>query len=233
MEMSNQGWGKIVIGVTMYEMIPAVFLQCWTRTITQAMRDGDRLAWPSAFTYVHLARNVVAQMFMQQTDCDSLLFIDSDMTWEPGDVDRLRDNEANWEYDVVSALCTSKRWPPRPIVPRRLEVDDLTLEVYGGTRYQDFLDFEVGEVVPTDGCGMAFTLIRRRVFEAMLHPAGPEWTNWFELPKRTLEDTFFCDWAIGLGFRCAVDTSVQVGHLGYNSMGWWSYELWQRVKHEA
>ena len=65
--------------------------------------------------------------------------------------------------------------------------------------------------MPTDGCGMAFTLIRRQVFEAMLHPAGPEWTNWFEMPKRTLEDSFFCDRAIGLGFRCTVDISVQVG----------------------
>lgn len=225
-----KNWGSLCIASTFYEWIPALFLQCWTNTIIEAMRDGDRLAWPSAFAHTHTARNVVARIFYESTECESLFFVDSDMHWQPSDVDRLRDNADNFGYDIISALATTKRWPPRPIVPRQMETDEFTREIWGGSRYKDFLDFELGEVVPTDGCGMAFTLIRRKVFEAMLHEAGPEYTDWFQMPKRTMEDAFFCDRAMELGFKCAVDTSVRVGHLGYNPMGWWSYELWQKVK---
>lgn len=223
------GWGKVLIGTTFYDHCPSLFVHCWTRLITQGMRDGDRLAWPNAFTYVHWARNIVVQMLLEQTDCDSLLFVDSDMTFEPGDLDRLRDNCDNWDYDIVSALATGKRWPPKPIVPRRVELDGPEVRAFG-THYEHFTDFEVGRIVPTDGCGMAFTLVRRRVFEAMLAEDGPKYTMWFEMPKRMGEDTYFCEKAIGLGFKCAVDTSVRIGHLGYNPVGWWTYELWQKVK---
>jgi len=88
-----------------------------------------------------------------------------------------------------------------------------------------------GKVVPTDGCGMAFTLIRRQVFEAMLHPAGPEWTNWFELPKN-VRGLLLLRSSYRAGLQVHGGHLGAGGHLGYDLMGWWSYELYQRLQRE-
>jgi hypothetical protein len=141
--------------------------------------------------------------------------LDDDMTFGRRDLDNLRGKAANQSYDIVSGLCTTRRFPPRSLVMRLLEEQPpAPLSLHGDFHF-DYEDFEVGETIRVDTTGLAFTLIRRRVFEAMIGEDGIDYAYFFKYGRgRETEDIPFCRAARALGFSIAVDTDVQPGHIG-------------------
>ena len=195
----SDGWGKLYLCTSFYTFVYARCAGCFIKLADAAVRWGEQLYFPDEFCYAHMSKNRLVRSFLQ-TDCDSLLHIDSDMIFTPDDVFRLRYNKANYEYDIVSALAVTNDWQPAPSLWVR------------GERWQSEWPSELGPVVERDVVGTYFTLIRRHVFEQLPDP-------WFQMPGEVGEDVFFSRAARGQGFRLAVDTSVEVLHMRPWPMG--------------
>jgi hypothetical protein len=163
---------------------------------------------------VSRARNLLAQDLLDST-CDYLLFIDSDINFEPEDIFRLM----AWGSDPKKGIVAA--------VPRTRSTD----KVYIAT-----LDHDENNDLTMNGMGLvrakrvatAFMLVRREVFET-LNEAHPEWRYFDARCDRTVpcifdfmltdegyvgEDFLFCDRAREHGFEVWVDPTITLGHMG-------------------
>ena len=159
---------------------------------------------------IHYNRNVIAQLFIG----DYLLFIDSDMAWVPGDIQKL----VEADKDIAVGLCFNRTAPPSPVVlPLSGKINS----------YEDLpkTPFEAW----SSGCG--FMLIKRVVLETFfskkIWPFDPlllstleeslsaGYGNSLEFPSDLyFEDHSFCYKARVLGFEIWCVPSASIGHIG-------------------
>lgn len=126
-----------------------------------------------------------------------LLFIDDDMVFAPGVIDKLL---ARKEY-FVSGLCTVRSLPAKPALYMKRKDDSGLYDNVANPK----------GLMTVDGVGMAFTLIDTTVFKRMKKP-------YFAMPPRGEdvlgEDLYFCEKAKELGIDIKVDCDVVIGHIG-------------------
>ena len=163
---------------------------------------------------VSRARNLLVKD-MLESDCDYLIFIDSDINFEPEDILRLM----AWASDPRKGIVAA--------VPRTRSEDKV---------YIANLDYDEQGELTMNGMGLvraervatAFMMVRREVFVTM-EAAHPDWKYYDKRSDRVLpclfdfklteegyigEDFLFCDRARELGFEVWVDPSVTLGHMG-------------------
>ena len=163
---------------------------------------------------VSRARNLLAKD-MLESKCDFLLFIDSDINFEPDDIFRLM----AWGTDPKKGIVAA--------VPRTRNES----KVYIAT-----LDYDNNGDLTMNGMGLvrakrvatAFMLVRREVFET-LEKKHPERAYYDAKTDRTLscmfdfqladegyigEDFLFCDRVRSHGFEVWIDPSITLGHMG-------------------
>ena len=126
---------------------------------------------------------------------ESLLFIDSDMEFQPDLYRRLLAVDA----DIVCALFWQRRVPSFPTITVRGKAKD-------GTDVLETI-LPTGRVENVDACGMAATLIRKKVLDWCDYPA-------FQHLGAMSEDFVFCLKARDAGFSIKCDTSLKVAHRG-------------------
>lgn len=149
---------------------------------------------------VAVARNLIAERFMQETNASHLLFWDDDVLVPPDSLMRLLDDDA----PIVSGFYTSRQAPAQPIAYRRAAKK--------GHHYQPVMPVNPGKFL-VDGCGAGFLLIRRDVFAKLRRP-------WFQFVcgrakgSNVSEDFYFCEKAIKAGYQIIVDSRVSCGHVG-------------------
>lgn len=163
---------------------------------------------------VSRARNLLAQDLLD-SKCDFLLFIDSDINFEPDHIFRLM----AWGSDPKKGIVAA--------VPRTRSENK---------NYIATLDYDEDGQLTMNGMGLvrakrvatAFMLVRREVFETMVK-AHPDWRYYDARSDRVLpclfdfqlteegymgEDFLFCDRARELGFEVWVDPTITLGHMG-------------------
>jgi len=149
---------------------------------------------------------------------DWILFIDSDMTWQAGDIETLIETREKWDLDMVGGLCFQRSEPYQPTLYKYAPDDP---DAY--TFLEKWGDDTALEV---DATGMAFCLIHNRVFDRITQQQGgfefPDYEDrqkhipitFFRWEDRWGEDFRFCREAKASGSRIFVDTSVKPGHVG-------------------
>lgn len=163
---------------------------------------------------VSRARNLLTQD-MLESNCTDLIFIDSDINFEPQDVLRLM----AWTSDPKKGIVAG--------VPRVRSVDKT---------YITTLDYDADGQLTMNGMGLvraervatAFMMVRRDVFTTMVD-AHPDWKYYDKRSDRTVpalfdfklteegymgEDFLFCDRARELGFEVWIDPTISLGHMG-------------------
>lgn len=163
---------------------------------------------------VSRARNLLAQD-MLDSECDYLLFIDSDINFEPEDILRLMAWGADPRKGIVAAV-------PRTRSENKVYIADLDYDE-NGELTMNGMGLVRGKRVAT-----AFMLVRREVF-VTLSEANPQWSYYDKRSDRTLsamfdflvteegymgEDFLFCDRAREHGFEVWIDPSIALGHMG-------------------
>ena len=186
---------KLLIGIPNYrDSVTGRFLDCFARLAVHAGRTfapGELQYMRVGITFIDIARNAI-WLAAQKCGAENLLFLDDDMTFTPEMFDALRATSG----DIVSALCFVRAQPPtRPAMFRRR--DD--------GHYESILSYQQNTVMPVDATGLAFTLIRKPVLDALEAP--------FTRESSKGEDITFCERARAAGFTVAVNTGVKVGHL--------------------
>lgn len=142
---------------------------------------------------------------------DKLLWIDSDIAWNPEDVIKLYESEK----DIVSGayLLGSGEVPAYK-------------ELFGAPfKYEDVIKMK--DPVQVFGAGMGFMMVKQGVFEKLTRP-------WFQSPMATKtyedgreftfpvlgEDLSFCKRATDLGFEIWFDPTVKVLHHKTMKLTW-------------
>lgn len=163
---------------------------------------------------VSRARNLLVRDFLDSS-CSDLLFIDSDINFEPDDIFRLMHATRDTKKGIVAG------------VPRTRDVNCV---------YIADLDYDENKELTMNGMGLvratrvatAFMMIRREVFETLVEK-HPEWNYYDTRSKRTLnavfdfkvteegymgEDFLFCDRAREHGYEVWIDPTIKLGHMG-------------------
>jgi hypothetical protein len=202
-------WGKIAIATRMGKHPEPVFVQCLVKLIQRGQRAGDVVLKPAIGSERHYLAEAQAQVFLQ-TKADSILYLDDDMEFEPKDLAILRDDPEGFQYDILMGLCLSRGHPHRPIIA--------TATDHGTWRIPAKPPEDT--IVDVGFCGLAFTLIRRSVFEKVYEILDKgEMAFWFSRMGDS-EDWGFCQTAIKAGCRIGVNTRVQIYHLIDCAVGW-------------
>lgn len=162
---------------------------------------------------------------INQMEGDWILFIDSDMVWQPVAMKILIETREKFDLDIVSGLCFQRSDPYQPTLYREASRAPLGVDVtWSGYTFME--RWPEDAAVEVDATGMAFCLIHRRVFDRILRDKVGESFGSFDQRSKMVpapffrwegeygEDFLFCREAKAAGCRIFVDTSVKVGHVG-------------------
>jgi len=187
-----------------------------------ALCELERRGYPvwrvRGYAAIDAARNQMANDALAQ-GFDELMWIDSDIVFDPDDVDILRQHD----YPLVCGL-----YPKKGV--RQFACDFLpgTRQVLFGTR---------GDLLEVRYCGFGFVLTRRVLYETMQQKLGlPVCNQQFQSPVVPYftpliagegedawclgEDYSFCERARRCGFRVMADTTLRLWHAGTYLYGW-------------
>jgi GT2 family glycosyltransferase len=150
-----------------------------------------------------LAMESATEKFLK-TDCDWLLFIETDMSHPEDTVERL----LRHNLPVVSGVQTWKVKPFTPMIYRYRPqvlwgVGEDTQEKTGPYQAVDEKELN-GKLLQVDGVATGCLLVKREVFEKIERP-------WFSFTEGT-QDFYFCRKVLAAGYPIYCDSSVQCGH---------------------
>lgn len=146
---------------------------------------------------VDVARNVLAQKAIKG-GFDRVLWIDSDMTFEPDMMRRLSD-ALDAGYDAATGLYFKRTFPLEPVIYKSIDTETPKAEPYWDYP-QDAL-FEVA------GCGFGGVLVKT---EALADTDEPPFLPFLHLG----EDLSFCVRMAEKSRKIACDSRVKLGHMG-------------------
>ncbi len=152
---------------------------------------------------VYDARNQITKYALSR-DFDFVLWLDSDMTFEPDLMERLMEDIEG--RDAVTGLCFGRRPPFKPCIYKKLEVhQDGNLIRPEDEPYYDYPRDKIFEV---EACGFACVLMRMDMLQAMgiygvpFYPVGGMG-----------EDLTFCWRARKLDMKFHCDSRLKIGHI--------------------
>lgn len=159
---------------------------------------------------VSRARNDLAVQFLDTTDGEWALFLDSDMVFPEDTVVRLLAAAEQADTKIIGGLCVAAtEHGPMPTLFQHAEAGAPTITV----QHTDYPENTILEVAAT---GTACLMVHRCVLEA-IREASPDDKRycWFQEAVRrswVSEDVEFCLRARELGFSVYVDTTLTIGH---------------------
>lgn len=175
---------------------------------------GFELGTISGCSVVSRARNLLANDFLK-SECDTMLFIDADMTFNPNDIIRLLAWTSKPDRNIVGGVgCARKKQTTYYSMLDQDEDGNLLMDRMG--------------LVRAKRMGTGFMMIQREVIET-LTAAHPEWEYHDASANRDLhslfdfmstregyigEDYLFCDRARAHGFEVWIDPTIKLGHMG-------------------
>jgi len=181
------------------------------------------------------ARDMFANMVLHSETLDALLFIDSDMSFDPGLIDRMLD----LDEDIVGAAYTRRQLDLPTLVAASKAGASMGRALAEASNFNFKAGWDDGPVELTmrDGfcngvaMGMGCTLIRKRALEAMIEAKAVRprldlstgsgetcWSFFDNLEQdgvRLGEDYSFCyRWTRQMGRELWVCVDQEVGHVG-------------------
>jgi hypothetical protein len=193
---------KIMIGLPIHRPIEFKVFESFIRLASMnnvPNEDGSKNEYVFSMisnSLVYESREYIADQFLK-SDCEYLMFIDSDMTFHPLSVLYL----LRHKRDFVTAKAFKRVPPYQPCFYTRLEYENgiPTLET----------PIEYGEgLLKIEGSGLACALIHRSVFEKIEKP-------YFYPIGKLGEDLSFCLRMKEKEIEMYCDTTIQFGHLGH------------------
>lgn len=195
---------KIAIGLCTYEYVRTETLS----SIIKLVKHLTQKQVPNRFlfvkgTYIHDSRNKIVEM-AQEMEATHLMFIDGDMYFEPGEIDKLFEVDK----DVVGCHYNGRSLPL---------ISTLIVKDPQGTKIRNPEFIMPKEPFKVYACATGFMLIKMDVFKKLKKPYFfHEWLG--HIPGSTLDqlgdDVYFCDRVNKAGLEVWCQPSVQMKHIG-------------------
>lgn len=211
-------WGKVYVATRYQPYLPTQSCESLIALIAAGLRPGDDRGVVHS-KMQHKGANILARRFLE-SDCDSMLFIDSDAVFGGSALEELRSDEEGQHYDILQAFTVKRGWPPEPMYLVAMPDQPQGIEAQRGRFLLSQLPLDENYIYPIDAASLHFTLIRRWVFQALIAPDGPEYTYWFEFDRDMGEDVTFCQKAQAVGARLGMTTRLKIGHVSDIVTGW-------------
>ena len=141
---------------------PNIVMEGFARDLAKAClwRDNKIVGIISASSpRQFMARNSVIKSFLDGPG-EWLMWIDTDMTFEPAAIAHLRANALAKDADMVTGLGFIFKRMDNIVIPNGYLWDEET------SHFTEITDYVSGHTYEIDGTGAGFVLIHRRVFEA-------------------------------------------------------------------
>ncbi len=212
---------KIAIGYCHREELSAFF---HTSLLALDRQERDRMGKVIAVLSgpkVDQARNTIFHIWLDETDDDYLLMVDTDMYLPLNVVDRL----LRHDKDIVGGLCFSGRGESNVVPAVRIITDNGE-----GPVISPLWDYPTNSLVQVAAIGAACMLVKRKVAETILQARGEDHPlPWFAHGAHNGveigEDVAFCLTAGKVGFEVWVDTGIIIPHDKHRLVGDAEYAL--------
>ncbi len=191
---------KTLIAIPCGEQLEAAFVDCLLRLRPVGQIDIKLLRG----TLVYEARNQLMEYALKDGSYDYVLWLDSDMTFEPDLMEKLMaDIEGK---QMVTGLCFGRRMPFRPCIYKEIRVEQKGVGIEPHIR--NFYGYPRDQLFEIEGCGFACVLTRVDMLEAMSVYGVP----FFPIAGLG-EDLAFCYRARKLDIRLWCDSRLKIGHI--------------------
>lgn len=174
---------------------------------------GLRVSAPTQFTLVrgtlvYDARNRLAEIAVSG-GFDRVLFLDSDMVWEPDMLDRFH-AALDEGRDVVCGLYTSRKPPIQTTLYSAMYLEQRPGEKFSRPVLERMEGYPLDTPFKVKGCGFAGVMLRTEVLQRITETFGAPFSP---LPGFG-EDLSFCLRAADLGIEIWCDPRIRFGHVG-------------------
>lgn len=185
---------KLAIGIATIGTIKSQTVLCLIRLLKELTCDYAVIIKDGSI--LHANREIIVERAIE-LKCTHLLFIDSDMYFEPDAASRLLKRDK----DIVGVHYNLRQLPPTS-----------TVHMPKDTKANIVKEHPDG-FLKCDAVGTGFLLIKTAVFEKLSHP----WFFWGSNDKgevTTGEDYWFCTKAREAGYYIWVDLTIPIKHIG-------------------
>ena len=190
---------KTLIVIPCMDQVPTQFCQ----SLAMLKKEGECAIAFQMGSLIYMARNELAMKAIHM-GADYILWLDSDMVFEPDLMTRLFESLKANDADFVSGLYF-KRFPPyEPVVYSKFDIVDDEIIAEKMT--------EVPETVTAvGGVGFGCVLMSTALALAVYN----EYNTMFAPIGNVGEDIAFCYRAQTLGYKVLLDPSIRCGHVGH------------------
>jgi hypothetical protein len=201
----------IMVGMPIHHYVDNFTLMCIDATVVRLQEKGIPFCRVSTIGVpdVAKARNQLVDEFLKNKEYTHLMWIDSDMAWDPEAVEALIELDA----PVASCLVT-KKGPPFDVTLFKLMLPNENSK-YMNTYFVRYGEYPMNRpfTLPNSGIGTAFMLIERKVIESMSQPYFCGFVNPAD-NKLKGTDFYFCIQMLKNGYEITYDPRPHVYHVG-------------------
>lgn len=174
---------------------------------------GLRVSTPVQFTLVrgslvYDARNRLAEIAVSE-GFDRVLYLDSDMVWEPDMLERFH-AQLDEGREVVCGLYTTRKPPIQTTLYKAMYLEQRPGEKFSRPVLERMEGYPLDTPFRVKGCGFAGVMLRTEVLQRITENFG---TPFSPLPGFG-EDLSFCLRAAELGIEIWCDPRIRFGHVG-------------------
>lgn len=199
---------KTLIAIPCMDMMHSAFVRCLCRM----NKIGDVEYGILAGSLIYDARNELAKR-AADGDFDYVLWLDSDMVFNPDLMERLLD-DLN-DRKMVSGIYYKRKQLHTPVIYRTCEVN-LTEDGKKLPEAEPYLRYPESSVFPIAACGFGCVMMKTCLIREVMAQLGP----WPFMPYAGFgEDLSFCLRVNAVGETIYADSRVQLGHIGQQIFG--------------
>ena len=202
---------KVLIAIPAMDSVPTQF--AWSLATLQ--KEQNTIVAFQISSLVYTARNELARGAIKM-GADFVLWLDSDMVFEPDTLKRLLKDYEEKKGDIITGVYYRRVPPFTPVLYDEFNVTD---EAVTWKETRDVKDdfFEV------EGCGFGCVLMPTETLFDVYEKYGQP----FDPISGSGEDLSFCWRARQLGYKIVCDPSIQPGHVGHQIITKEFYEAYK------
>ena len=188
---------KTLIAIPCFDQVPTLFCQ----SLAMLRKVDECVLAMKSGSLVYTSRNDLATMAIQ-IDADLVLWLDSDMVFDPDILERMTRTLKENDLDILTGLYFRRVHPFTPVLFDKIEINGDICE------WSEFKEIPKG-LFEVGACGFGCVLMKTDVFYDVQGKFG----NMFAPIANNGEDIAFCWRARQCGYKIMCDPSVICGHV--------------------